>query len=140
MLHHCNFTVFSVVIETKITCAAKNNSCILLRLRVTMFSLQQHYSNLLKRRKFIYHKINTIVLTPFSLVSKYWLNVSHTIWRSNIYSNNTIRNFDTLSKFTSELKKINETEKHAVPKHYFMVLKKKDRRTNNDLQNTTHKT
>jgi hypothetical protein len=39
-----------------------------------------------------------------------------------LFSNNTIRNFDTLSKFTSELKKINETEKHAVPKHYFMVL------------------
>jgi len=39
-----------------------------------------------------------------------------------LFSNNTIRNFDTLSKFTSELKKINETENHAVPKHYFMVL------------------
>jgi hypothetical protein len=33
--------------------------------------------------------------------------------------NNTIRNVDTLSKFTSELKKIDETENHAVPKHYF---------------------
>jgi hypothetical protein len=32
-----------------------------------------------------------------------------------LFSNNTIRNFDTLSKFTSELKKINETEKHVVP-------------------------
>jgi hypothetical protein len=27
--------------------------------------------------------------------------------------------YDTLSKFTSELKKIDETENHAVPKHYF---------------------
>jgi hypothetical protein len=43
----------TVVIETKITCPAKNNSCILLRLRVTMVSLQQHYSNLLNRRKFL---------------------------------------------------------------------------------------
>ena len=32
---------------------------------------------------------------------------------------NTIRNVDTLSKFKSELKKIDETENHAVPKHYF---------------------
>ena len=43
----------TVVIETKITCAAKNNSCILLRLRVTMFSLQQRYSNLLNRRNLL---------------------------------------------------------------------------------------
>jgi hypothetical protein len=33
--------------------------------------------------------------------------------------NNTIRNVDTPSKFKSELKKIDETEIHAVPKHYF---------------------
>ena len=33
--------------------------------------------------------------------------------------NNTIRNVDTLSKFKSELKKIFETGKHAVAKHYF---------------------
>jgi hypothetical protein len=32
--------------------------------------------------------------------------------------NSTIRNVDTLSKFKSELKKIDETENHAVPKHY----------------------
>jgi hypothetical protein len=32
--------------------------------------------------------------------------------------NNTIRNVDTLSEFTSELKKIDETKNHAVPKHY----------------------
>ena len=32
--------------------------------------------------------------------------------------NNTIRNVDTLSKFKSEVKKIDETENHAVPKHY----------------------
>jgi hypothetical protein len=32
--------------------------------------------------------------------------------------NNTIRNVDTLSKFKSDLKKIDETENHAVPKHY----------------------
>ena len=32
--------------------------------------------------------------------------------------NNTIRNVDTLSKFESELKKIDETENHAVLKHY----------------------
>jgi hypothetical protein len=31
--------------------------------------------------------------------------------------NNTIRNVDILSKFKSELKKIDETENHAVPKH-----------------------
>jgi hypothetical protein len=33
--------------------------------------------------------------------------------------NNSIRNVDTLSKFKSELKKIDETENHAVLKHYF---------------------
>ena len=33
--------------------------------------------------------------------------------------NNTIRNVDTLSKFKSDLKKIDETENHAVPKYYF---------------------
>ena len=33
--------------------------------------------------------------------------------------NNTIRNVDTLSKFNSEIKKIDESENHAVPKHYF---------------------
>jgi hypothetical protein len=33
--------------------------------------------------------------------------------------NNTIRNVDTLSKFKSELKKIDETANHAVPKHYY---------------------
>ena len=33
--------------------------------------------------------------------------------------NNTIRNVDTLSKFKSELKKIDETENQVVPKHYF---------------------
>jgi hypothetical protein len=33
--------------------------------------------------------------------------------------NNNIRNVDTLSKFKSELKKIDETENHAVPKPYF---------------------
>ena len=32
---------------------------------------------------------------------------------------NTIRNVDALEKFKSELKKIDETENHAVPKHYF---------------------
>jgi hypothetical protein len=29
------------------------------------------------------------------------------------------RNVDTLSKFKSELKKIDETENHSVPKHFF---------------------
>jgi hypothetical protein len=33
--------------------------------------------------------------------------------------NNTIRNVETLSKFKLVLQKINETENHAVPKHYF---------------------
>ena len=33
--------------------------------------------------------------------------------------NSNIRNVDTLSKFKSELKKIDETENHSVPKHYF---------------------
>jgi hypothetical protein len=32
--------------------------------------------------------------------------------------NNTIRNIATLSKYKSELKKIDESENHAVPKHY----------------------
>ena len=36
--------------------------------------------------------------------------------------NNTIRNVDTLSKFKSELKKIDEAENHVVPKHYFYVI------------------
>jgi hypothetical protein len=38
--------------------------------------------------------------------------------------NNTIRNVDTLSQFKSELKKIDETENHAVPKHYFYGSRK----------------
>ena len=40
--------------------------------------------------------------------------------------NNTIRNVDTLSKFKfkSELKKIDEAENHAVPKHYFYGFRK----------------
>jgi hypothetical protein len=33
--------------------------------------------------------------------------------------NNNIRNVDTLSKFKSELKKIDETENHYVLKHFF---------------------
>ena len=33
--------------------------------------------------------------------------------------NNNIRNVDTLSKFKSELKKIDETENQSVPKHFF---------------------
>jgi hypothetical protein len=33
--------------------------------------------------------------------------------------NNNIRNVDTLSKFKFELKKIDETENHSVPKHFF---------------------
>ena len=33
--------------------------------------------------------------------------------------NNTIQNVNTLSKFKSELKKIDETENHAVPTHSF---------------------
>jgi hypothetical protein len=37
--------------------------------------------------------------------------------------NNTIRNADTLSKFKSELKKIDETENHAVPKSSYMHFK-----------------
>jgi hypothetical protein len=36
--------------------------------------------------------------------------------------NNTNRNVDTLSKFKSELKKIDETENHAVPKHYLYLV------------------
>jgi hypothetical protein len=31
--------------------------------------------------------------------------------------NDTIRNIDSISKFKSELNKIDETENHAVPKH-----------------------
>ena len=38
--------------------------------------------------------------------------------------NNNIRNVDTLSKFKSELEKINETENHIVPKHYFYGSRK----------------
>ena len=42
--------------------------------------------------------------------------ISSTIkmWNS---SNDTIRNVDSISKFKSELKKIDKTENHAVPKH-----------------------
>jgi hypothetical protein len=36
------------------------------------------------------------------------------------YLNNNIRNVDTLSKFKFELKKIDETENHSVPKHFFL--------------------
>ena len=32
--------------------------------------------------------------------------------------NNTIRNIATLSKYKSELKKIDESENHVVTKHY----------------------
>jgi hypothetical protein len=38
---------------------------------------------------------------------------------SPLQLNNNIRNSDTLSKFKSELKKIDETENHSVPKHFF---------------------
>jgi hypothetical protein len=36
--------------------------------------------------------------------------------------NNSIRNVDTLSKFKSELKKIDETENHPVPKHHVDII------------------
>ena len=36
--------------------------------------------------------------------------------------NNNIRNVDTLLKFKSELKKIDETENHSVPKTFFSVV------------------
>jgi hypothetical protein len=45
----------------------------------------------------------------------YWLKM----WNSLNYN---IRNVDTLSKFKSELKKIDETENHSVPKHFFQVI------------------
>jgi hypothetical protein len=38
--------------------------------------------------------------------------------------NDTIRNVDYISKFKSELKKIDETENHAVPKHYLYGSRK----------------
>ena len=43
------------------------------------------------------------------------------MWNSlNSYS----QNGDTLSKFKSELKNIDEPENHAVPKHYFYGSRK----------------
>ena len=38
--------------------------------------------------------------------------------------NDTIRNVDNISKFKSELKKIDETENHAVSKHYLYGSRK----------------
>ena len=38
--------------------------------------------------------------------------------------NNNIRNVDTLSKFKFELKKIDETENHSVPKHFVLWFSK----------------
>ena len=38
--------------------------------------------------------------------------------------NDTIQNVDYISKFKSELKKIDETENHAVPKHYLYGSRK----------------
>jgi hypothetical protein len=58
----------------------------------------------------------------FSRAAPHLQDGSDTIPTRNKSYFKNVRNFDTLSKFTSELKKINETEKHAVPKHYFMVL------------------
>ena len=64
---------------------------------------------------------NDIILPYCRLSSTRDLFILSTInlWNS---LNNYIRNVDTLSKFKSELKKIDETENHAVPKHYFYVL------------------
>ena len=38
--------------------------------------------------------------------------------------NNNIRKVNTVSKFKSELKKIDETENHSVPKHFFCGFRK----------------
>ena len=72
----------TVVIETKITCTVKNNSCILLRLRVTTFSLQQRHSNVLNRRKlllnqkFLLYLINNII----------WVNIWPSYCMRNVLS------------------------------------------------------
>jgi hypothetical protein len=59
------------------------------------------------------------IILPFCRLSSTrdsFISSTTKMWNS---LNNTIRNVDTLSKFKSELKKIDETENHAVPKHYF---------------------
>jgi hypothetical protein len=40
--------------------------------------------------------------------------------------NNNIRNVDILSKFKSELRKIDVNENHSVPKHFFCGPRKLD--------------
>jgi LytS/YehU family sensor histidine kinase len=61
---------------------------------------------------------NDIILPFFRLSSTKDSFIPSTIkmWNS---LNNAIRNVDTLSSFKSELKKIDKTANHAVPKHYF---------------------
>ena len=59
------------------------------------------------------------IFLPFCRLSStkdYFMPSKIKMWNS---LNNNIRNVDTLLKFKSELKKIGETENHAVPKHYF---------------------
>ena len=61
---------------------------------------------------------NDIIL-PFcrlSSTSDSFIPSTIKMWNS---LNNNIRNVDTLSKFKSELKKIDKTENHSVPKHFF---------------------
>ena len=61
---------------------------------------------------------NDIIL-PFcrlSSTSNSFIPSTIKLWNS---LKNNIRNVDTLSKFKSELKKIDETENHSVPKHFF---------------------
>jgi hypothetical protein len=61
---------------------------------------------------------NDIIL-PFcrlSSTSDSFISSTIKMWNS---LNNNIRNVDTLSKFKSEVKKIDETENHSVPKLFF---------------------
>ena len=61
---------------------------------------------------------NDIIL-PFCRLSStrdYFIPSTIKMWNS---LNNNIRNVDTLSKFKVELKKIDETENHSVPKHFY---------------------
>ena len=61
---------------------------------------------------------NGIILPFCRLSSTSDSFIPSTIKMWNRLSNN-IRNVDTLSKFKSELKKIDETENHSVHKHFF---------------------
>ena len=89
---------------------------------LNLFTFHQcKLSNLLYKKnivcfiKLLFLDKNVVNIFENNTIGALWFNL-YTMWNS---LNNNIRNVDTLSKFKSELKKIDETENHSVPKHFF---------------------